>query len=200
MGLSINNYYMGGFLHADGIHTLATSAESLQQQVDLVNTFAAKHFLKLNIEKCEVIVFTRSHQEDAPVCEVEGIFLPVSDPGKCLGVWWKGNLMATKSIEENIKKARRAFFLLGSLGTFQGDLGPLSNRSVVETCVLPVLMYGCENWILSRGDIELLEAFQGEMTKRILKLSKHCHSHSFGLALNEGKITGEEAVLFEKSG
>ena len=148
LGLSINNYYIGGFLHADDIRTLATSAESLQQQVDLVKNFAAKHFLKPNIEKCEVVVFTRSHQEDEPVCEIEGTFPPVSDAGKCLGVWWKGNLMATKSIEENIKKARRAFFLLGSLGTFQSNLGPLSNRSVVETCVLPVLMYGCENWIL----------------------------------------------------
>ena len=87
LGLSINNYYMGGFLHADDIHTLVTSAEFLQQQVDLVKTFVAKHFLKLNIEKCEVVVFTRSHQEDAPVCEVEGTFLPVSDAGKCLGVW-----------------------------------------------------------------------------------------------------------------
>ena len=65
--------------------------------------------------------------------------------------------------------------------------------------MLPVLMYRCENWILSRSDVELLEAFQGKMTKRILKLSKHCHSHSFGLALNEGRITGEEEFLFEKS-
>ena len=104
LGLSINNYYMGGFLHADGIHSLATSAESLQQQVDLVKTFAPKHFLKLNIEKCEVIVFTRSHQEDAPVCEIEGTFLPVSDPGKCLGVWWKGNLMATNPLKRTSRR------------------------------------------------------------------------------------------------
>ena len=118
------------------------------------------------------------------MCEVEGTFLPVSDTGKCLGVWWKGNLMATKSIEENIKKARRAFFLLRSLGTFQGDLGPLSNRLVVETCVLPVLMYGCENWILSRDDIELLEAFQGEMGKRILKLPKYLSNTAAVTALD----------------
>jgi len=57
-------------------------------------------------------------------------------------------------------------------GILQGDLGPLSNRSVVETCVLPVLMYECESWIQSEGHLKLLEAFQGEMAKRILKLPK----------------------------
>ena len=41
-GLSINNYYMRGFLHTDGIRILATSAESLQEQVGLVKTFMAK--------------------------------------------------------------------------------------------------------------------------------------------------------------
>lgn len=67
----------------------------------------------------EVVIFARNHQEGAPVGVVEKTFLPVSGTGKCLGVWWKGNLMAKKNIEENIKKARREFFLLGYLVTFQ---------------------------------------------------------------------------------
>ena len=41
------------------------------------------------------------------------------------------------------------FFSLWSIGTFQGDLNPLSTRSILETCTLPVLLSGCENWILS---------------------------------------------------
>ena len=42
-----------------------------------------------------------------------------------------------------------AFFHYDSLGSFQGDINPLSTRSVIDTCVMPVLMYGCENWILT---------------------------------------------------
>ena len=52
-------------------------------------------------------------------------------------------------MEENIKKERRSFFHYGALGDFQGDLNPLSTGSVLETCVMPVLMYGSENWILT---------------------------------------------------
>ena len=38
VGLSINNFYASGFLHADDIHTVATSPESLEDQVTMVNT------------------------------------------------------------------------------------------------------------------------------------------------------------------
>ena len=78
-------------------------------------------------------------------------------------------LAVTRAITKNIKKARRAFFAYGSIGAFQGDLSPLSSRSVVETCVIPVLLFGSENWLLNRAMISSLEAFQGEIAKKILK-------------------------------
>ena len=53
---------------------------------------------------------------------------------------------------------------------FLGDLGPLSSRSVVEVCVTPVLLYDCENWIVSKKLLRQLELFQGEVGKRILGL------------------------------
>jgi hypothetical protein len=27
---------------------------------------------------------------------------------------------------------------------------PLSSRSILDVCVMPVLMYGCKNWLLTR--------------------------------------------------
>ena len=54
--------------------------------------------------------------------------------GKCLGFWWTGDLLATKSVDENIKKV---FFHYGTVGAFQGDLSPLSSRSILDTCVMP---------------------------------------------------------------
>ena len=60
---------------------------------------------------------------------------------------------------------------------FQGDISPLSSRSVLECCVMPILMFGSENWILTEGLIDRLEAFQGELVKRVLKWPKH-HSNT----------------------
>ena len=173
-GLSINNFYCGAFLHADDIRTLSTSPDSLNMQVTLVNNFANENFLKLNIQKCEVVLFSRSlHQGNDPMCEIDGSLLPVSRSGKCLGYWWLGDLSANKSVDENIKKARRTFFHYGSLGSFQGDLNPLSTGSIIQTCVMPVLLYGCENWVLSDKSITQLQSFLGEMAKRALKWPRH---------------------------
>ena len=60
-----------------------------------------------------------------------------------MGFWWKRDLLATRCVDENIKKARRAFFSFGSIGpgVFQGSHNSLSLVSVIETCVMPVLLY-----------------------------------------------------------
>ena len=70
------------------------------------------------------------------------------------------------SIDVAIGKARRAFF---ALGAFQGKLNPLTGKSIYENCVIPVLLYGCENWILTDANIAALESF-GEIGRRILNL------------------------------
>ena len=53
----------------------------------------------------------------------------MSDVGKCLDYWWKGDLLASRCIDQNIVKARKAFFGYGGIGAFQGSLNPLSSVS-----------------------------------------------------------------------
>ena len=48
----------GGFLHADDIRTLATSTGSVEAQVTMVKGFAACNFLKLNVQMCEIVMFS----------------------------------------------------------------------------------------------------------------------------------------------
>lgn len=54
-----------------------------------------------------------------------------------------------QSIEEYLWKACVAFFSDGQLGAFHGLLNSLSSRSIIEGCLLPVLLYGVESWILN---------------------------------------------------
>ena len=138
----------------------------------MVHEFVKSNFLSLNIRKCEIIPFSRDSSclNQIP-SSING--LPVASTAKCLGYWWNWDLFATKSIEENIKKARRAFFCYGSMGAFQGDLNPLSTKAVIDTCVMPILLFGSENWIISDSLLYKLERFLGELSKRALKWPKH---------------------------
>ena len=75
---------------------------------------------------------------------------------------------------------------IGSSGGFLGHSNPLSAREVVETCVFPTLLYGAENWIL---DEELLERFQAEIGRRILKLTRYHSSLAVQIGLSLPSVT-----------
>ena len=97
--------------------------------------------------------------------------IPLTNSARCLGVWWSPNLSSEKSINNNIEKARRAFFARGS-GVFHGKLNPLSSMNIIEHCVLPCLLYGAESWILNNSLLVRLESFQAELAKQILCLHR----------------------------
>ena len=103
---------------------------------------------------------------------------------KCLGVLWDSSLPSKTSIMERINKACSAFFSRGELGAFHGLLNPLSSHSLIECCIIPVLMYGSESWVLNSTHLSKLESFQAELSKRMLKLPKHTSNTIPLLVLN----------------
>ena len=109
--------------------------------------------------------------------------LPVESAVKCLGIWWDFSSSSKISIDDRIHKARAAFFAHGELGAFQGQLNPLSSRSLAESCIFLVVMYGSESWTLNKTLLTKLESFQAEVGKRILQLPKFT-SNTIPLALN----------------
>ena len=146
---SVNNFY-AGFIHADDIRTLASNIDSLTSQVS-IKDFASTNFFQLNIQKCEIVVFSNSNSSsELPCCEIEGSVLPVGTFAKCLGYWWNRDLIATKSVEENIKRARKSLFHYGSIDAFHGYLNPLSTKSIIETCVCQSCYMAAKTGLLLR--------------------------------------------------
>ena len=48
----------------------------------------------------------------------------------------------------------------------------LSSRSIIESCIIPVLLSGSENWVLNHSLLDALNSFQSELGQHVLKLSK----------------------------
>ena len=139
----------------------------------------------LNANKCEVVMVSNTKsRSDVPICTIANHLLAPSLSVKCLGHWWSWDLSSDKAIEEALGKARRCFFFYGAIGAFDGQLNPLSGRAIFEVCVIPVLLYNCENWFLTESLLVKLEAFQAEIGRRILKISPFHSARAVRLALN----------------
>ena len=65
-------------------------------------------------------------------------------------------------------------------------------RSIIDTCVLPVLLYGCEQTETSLGQ---LTSLVGELCKRVLRLPKYSSKNCYGVAFYESALSGEKAIL-----
>ena len=116
--------------------------KTLKKQIEMVKQFPDENVLNLNVSKCEIVLFS-NHSSAAkfPECNVDEAVMLAGDVGKCLGYWWNRALTACKSIENNTKTSRRTFFHFGSIGMFQRDICPISSRSVLDSSVMPILLW-----------------------------------------------------------
>ena len=171
-GVSIGSISPGSFGHADDLRSVTTNLVSIQRQAEIVHKFTINNFLTLNLDKLELLPMSSGLSPEECSVTIGSHTVSSSTSVKCLGVIWSSNLSPKAAIEHNIHKARRAFFATGALGTTKGKLNPLSSSEIVAACVLPVCLYGCENWLLTDPLLQLLENFQAEIGKRILKLPK----------------------------
>ena len=102
---------------------------------------------------------------------------------KYLGVWWCQDLSSKKSVVENTNKAHRAFFALGTINKFQGKCNPLTVRSLFSPFGFPIVFYGCESWFLTDLIVTMLNTFQADIGKRILKLPRSHNNLSVRVGL-----------------
>ena len=152
------------------MRSIATSANTAKAQSVLISDFASNNGLTLNMSKMEAVKISRNPTLNKETVNLSNISVPITSQAKCLGYMCSKSLSARAAVENNIARACRQCFALGSTGCYLGHSNPLSARIVVETCVMPTLLYGAENWILDDTSLNLLEKFQEEKGRRILRL------------------------------
>ena len=60
----------------------------------------------------------------------------------------------------------------------------ISAVSIFESCIIPILLYGCDTWLLNSSTILLLDQFQNEIGRRILRLPKNSSAKVVRICLN----------------
>ena len=74
---------------------------------------------------------------------------------------------------------------------FGGLLNPLSGKAIFEICVLPVLLYGSENWILNTSILSKVEHSQGGIGRRIFKFPRYHSTLSCTILLQWPSMTAQ---------
>ena len=141
LGVSIAGLQLGTMAYADDIRTITNSVEAHQMCTSIIESYTQENGLKLNQEKCEVLLVPRSENSKPPQ-----IICPIVSSVRILGSWFTSDLSSKTSIANNIKRAHSAFFANGKIGLLEGKPNPLTSREIIEHCVIPTLLYRSEHW------------------------------------------------------
>ena len=75
-----------------------------------------------------------------------------------------------KDLKNRLSKARSAFVRLNRIWRSKTILRKTIKLRLYKTLVVPVLLYGCETWIMNNGDDRGVEVFYNKCLRRILQI------------------------------
>ena len=154
-------------LYADDTIIFAENAQDLQNGLNGVKDYCDKWKLKLNANKCKVIIFSRGVVRNYPEFFIGDDIIEVVRNFTYLGIKLNYNNRFNVAQKDLTERASRAMFALIKKG--KNLHLPLDVMiDLFDNMVLPVLLYGSEVWGFQC--IPLLEKLQIKFYKCILKL------------------------------
>ena len=171
LGDNMLDFYVKLFilLYADDTIILAESPQQLQLALNSVRKYCTENFLKVNLTKTKVIIFSRGKVRNIPEFFYGEEKIDIVDDYVYLGVTFNYNGSFTKAITKQIEQARKAMYSLITKSR-RLELPVDLQVEIFDKTVLPVLLYGCEIW--GCANIADVEVFYHKYLKLILKLGR----------------------------
>jgi hypothetical protein len=93
--------------------------------------------------------------------------MPIVDQTAHIGIQRHFKDSSTATIEENLKKSRRALYSLMRSGLHdENGFDPVTSISILRTYVIPIMFYGLETLLPSGKSFETLEKQYNKMIKQ----------------------------------
>ena len=159
VGRSINN-----LRYADDATLMAESKEELKNLLMKVKQESEKGGLKLNIQKAKIMASgpIASWQIDVETMETvtDFIFLgsKITDESDC-----------SHKIKRHWLVGRKAMTNLDSI-LKRRDIALSAKVHLVKAMVFPIVMYGCESWIIKKAEHQSSDAFELWCWRRLLRV------------------------------
>ena len=179
-------------LYADDTIIVAESASELQKALDGLGEYCKKWGLEINENKSKVVVFSRGKIRKKPSLTLGETHLEVQDSYIYLGIKLNYNGSFSNAITKQIQQAKRAMYSLLAK-TRKLHLPIDITCHLFNTCITPILLYGCEVW--GYNDLKKVEAVQLMFSKQILRLN---NSTASCIVLGELGLAKLETIVHQR--
>ena len=161
-GIKIAGRNISNFRYADDITLMAESEEELKSLLMKVKEESEKVGLRLNIQKTKIMASgpTTSWEIDGETVETVSDFIflgsKITADGDC-------------SHERHLLLGRKVMPNLESILKSRDVTWP-KKVHLVKAMVFPVVMYGCESWIVKKAEGRRIDAFELWCWRKLLKV------------------------------
>ena len=169
-GIRIGGANINNLRYADDILLIAGREEELQDLLHTINEESGIMGLSLNIKKTETIVISK--KKDSPTCAIRigNKLLKQVHNFKYLGTRISADGKCKAEVTARIMQAKKVFGQMKHLLINQ-SMSMKVHRRVLDCYILPVLMYGCEPWTISKEIENRLKATKMRFLRRMLRIS-----------------------------
>lgn len=180
-------------MFADDSALLASTKEGSEKAVQVFNSTSSDFGLTMSIPKTKHMVTGRAVlDQDKGLIEVSGGEVEATEEFPYLGSIISADGRVDTEVEKRISQASRAFGALRKAVFMDRNLRLETKRRIYQACVLSVLLYGSESWVLLRKHSRKLDSFHHRCIRTILGISNRQqwtqHITSYGIRRRWGDL------------
>ncbi|KAI8499084.1 hypothetical protein Bbelb_235370 [Branchiostoma belcheri] len=185
--------------YADDMALLDNTKIGLQETTDLLCNNSSLAGLKANAKKTQAMVvgrycMQRPYTEEGTLnITVEGCLVEQVTTFTYLGTTFTSDGTMDTELARRIQRASGAFCQLGRIW-YNSNILLSTKIRIYEAAVTTILTYGCEVWVITKAQINRLEAFHQRCLRRILRIRWY-HRITNLSVLQQTETTSIEAVV-----
>lgn len=165
-GIRIGNRYLSHLRFADDIVILAETPKDLETMIESLDQESSRVGLEMNASKTNIMTNSRKR-----TITVKGNRIEYVDSyiylGKQVSFNKKNN---EEEVTRRVNLTWRRFWSLKEV--LKGNYNLHMKKVVMDTCLLPCLLYGCQTWVFTKKVQQKITSTQRAMERSILKIRK----------------------------
>ena len=184
LGVKLGTTYMGCPTCADDVVFASENTEEMQVMLNICSDYANKHRYKINPTKSTTTIYPENlgKAENNTHLVMGEDKIPNTKEFTHLGITRCSN-RSKPDINDRITSARKSAYSLMGTGLHGGGLNPIVSLHMIETYVIPRLLYGLDAVILNKTDVNKLSLYHRKLLKQIQGLPDRTPSTAIYLLL-----------------